>query len=142
MTVAAIEALVLRESLRHGEKDLPRRFFRASAKKIRIAWLTAAGSDLALPEVNGRAPLSIRLSNAYLDRVMTAAERDSAVMLSFLRVMGMMDSPARLLLPGFMFRVFRMRRAPQDTAQALSATQGDAEEAIDHASSAGTSITR
>lgn len=142
MTVAAIEALVLRESLRRGEKDLPRRFFRASAKKIRIAWLTAAGSDLALPEVNGHAPLSIRLSNAYLDRVMTAAERDSAVMLSFLRVMGMMDSPARLLLPGFMFRVFRMRRTPQDTAQALSATQGDAEPAIVHASSAGTSITR
>lgn len=142
MTVAAIEAVVLRECLRRGDKDLPRRFFRASAKKILIAWQTAAGSDLALPEVKGKAPLSMRLSNAYLDRVMTAAEHDPAVTLSFLRVMGMMDSPARLLTPGFIFRVLRTRRTRQDRAQALSATHGDAVAAIVHASSAGTSITR
>ena len=142
MTVAAIEALVLRECLRRGDKDLPRRFFGASAKKVRIAWQTAAGSDLALPEVKGKAPLSMRLSNAYLDRVMTAAESDPTVTLSFLRVMGMMDSPARLFLPRFVFRVFRTRQRRQAAAQALSATQGEAVAAIDHADSAGTSITR
>ena len=137
MTVAAIEALVLRECLRRGDNDLPRRYFRASAKKIRIAWQSAAGSDLALPEVCGKAPLSMRLSNGYLGRVMTAAERDPAVMLSFLRVMGMMDSPMRLLAPAFVFRVLRGQRR----TQALSATQGDAEPAIVQASSAGTSTT-
>jgi 2-polyprenyl-6-methoxyphenol hydroxylase-like FAD-dependent oxidoreductase len=141
MTVAAIEAVVLRECLRSGDKDLPRRFFRASAKKIRIAWQTAAGSDLALPEVKGKAPLSMRLSNAYLERVMTAAESDPTVVLQFLRVMGMMDSPTRLLLPAFVFRVLRTRRRPQAAAQALSATHGDAVAATVQASSAGTSIT-
>ncbi|WP_142392642.1 NAD(P)/FAD-dependent oxidoreductase [Mycobacterium sp. 3519A] len=141
MTVAAIEALVLRECLQRGDKDLPRRYFRATAKKIRIAWQTAVGSDLALPEVDGQAPLSIRLSNRYLDRVMTAAERDPVVTLRFLRVMGMMDSPMQLLLPHFMFRVFRAGRGRQRSAQLLSATHGDAEPAIAQASSAGTSIT-
>ena len=140
MTVAAIEALVLQKCLRRGDKNLPRRYFRASAKKIRIAWQTAVGSDLALPEVTGQAPLSMRLSNRYLELVMTAAERDPAVMLSFLRVMGMMDSPARLLSPSFVRRVVRTSRMYQ-RPQALSATHGDADAAMVHARSAGTSIT-
>jgi 2-polyprenyl-6-methoxyphenol hydroxylase-like FAD-dependent oxidoreductase len=142
MTVAAIEALVLRECLRRGDRDLPRRFFRSSAKKIRIAWQSAAGSDLALPEIEGSVPLSMRLSNAYLDRVMTAAESDPAVTLQFIRVIGMIDSPARLFLPSFIFRVLRARQPRYRPAQSFSATHGDAEPAIDHASSAGTSITR
>jgi 2-polyprenyl-6-methoxyphenol hydroxylase-like FAD-dependent oxidoreductase len=141
MTVAAVEALVLRDCLRRGDRDLPRRFFRSSAKKIRIAWQSAAGSDLALPEVQGHAPLSMRLSNVYLDQVMSAAESDPIVMLQFLRVIGMIDSPARLLLPSFVFRVLRDTRRRYQSAQALSATHGDAVAAIVHASSAGTSIT-
>ncbi len=142
MTVAAVEALVLRDCLSRGDRELPRRFFRSSANKIRVAWQSAAGSDLALPEVKGRVPLSMRLSNAYLDRVMTAAENDPTVMLQFLRVIGMIEHPARLLLPAFIFRVLRTRQRRYRPAQALSATHGDAEPAIDHASSAGTSITR
>ena len=141
MTVAAIEALVLRECLRRGDRELSRRFFRASAKKIRIAWQTATGSDLALPEVEGSVPLSMRLSNAYLDRVMSAAESDPTVTLQFMRVMGMIDSPARLLLPSFIFRVLRTGRRRYRSAQSLSATHGEPAAAIVHASSAGTSTT-
>jgi hypothetical protein len=125
-----------------GDRELPRRFFRSSANKIRVAWQSAAGSDLALPEVKGRVPLSMRLSNAYLDRVMTAAENDPTVMLQFLRVIGMIEHPARLLLPAFIFRVLRTRQRHYRPAQALSATHGEATPAIDQASSAGTSITR
>jgi 2-polyprenyl-6-methoxyphenol hydroxylase-like FAD-dependent oxidoreductase len=141
MTVAAIEALVLRECLRRGDTDLPRRFFRSSAKKIRIAWQSATGADLALPEVKGSVPLSMRLSNVYLDRVMSAAESDPTVMLQFMRVIGMIDSPARLLLPSFIFRVLRTGRRRYRSAQSLSATHGEAAAAIVHARSAGTSIT-
>jgi hypothetical protein len=84
----------------------------------------------------------MRLGNSHLDWVMTAAERDPDVMLTFLRVMGMMDPPARLLLPQFMFRVLRTGRTRQPAAQLLSATHGDAEPAIVQARSAGTSTTR
>jgi 2-polyprenyl-6-methoxyphenol hydroxylase-like FAD-dependent oxidoreductase len=130
MTVAAIEALVLRECLSRGDKDLPRRFFRSSAKKIRIAWQSATGSDLALPEVKGTVPWSMRLSNAYLDQVLIAAETDPTVMLRFLRVIGIVDSPAKLLLPSFIFRILRARRRRYRRTQSLPATHGEAAAAM------------
>ena len=126
MTVAAVESLVLRDCLRHGDEDLPRRFFRASAKTIRIAWQSAAGSDLALPEVEGALPFSMRLSNAYLERVLTAAESDSDVLLRFLRVLGMLDSPTKFFTPAFVFRVLRAHLPRHRRAHAPSSTQGEA----------------
>lgn len=141
MTVAAVEATVLRDCLRRGDGDLARRFFRSSAKTIRIAWQTAVGSDLALPEVEGTVPLSMRLSNAYLDRVLTASETDATVTLQFLRVLGMLDPPAKLFAPKFVVRVLRNQRRRYRRAQAVSATHGEAAAATDHASSVGTSIT-
>ncbi|WP_156434296.1 FAD-dependent monooxygenase [Mycobacterium sp. IS-1590] len=141
MTVAAVEATVLRDCLQRGDRNLARRFFRSSVKPIRIAWQTAVGSDLALPEVKGTVPLSIRLSNAYLDRVLTACETDEAVTLRFLRVLGMLDPPTKLFSPSIIRRVLRDRRSGYRRAHAVSVTHGDACAAIDHASAAGTSIT-
>jgi 2-polyprenyl-6-methoxyphenol hydroxylase-like FAD-dependent oxidoreductase len=111
MTVAAIEATVLRDCLRRGEHGLPRRFFRASAKKIRVAWQTAVGSDLALPEVVGPRPPSVRITNSFLDQVMTAAETDPTVAGQFMRVIGMIDPPARLLRPSILLRIARANRS-------------------------------
>jgi 2-polyprenyl-6-methoxyphenol hydroxylase-like FAD-dependent oxidoreductase len=110
MTVAAVEALVLRDCLNRGTRNLPRRFYRAGAKKVRVAWQTAVGSDLALPEIVGPRPLSMRISNACLEKVLTAAETDADVAQHFLRVVGMIDGPARLLRPGFVGRVVKANR--------------------------------
>jgi 2-polyprenyl-6-methoxyphenol hydroxylase-like FAD-dependent oxidoreductase len=110
MTVAAIEATVLRDCLRGGGPDLPRRFFRSTAKHVRVAWQTAVGSDLALPEVAGRRPFSTRISNAYLERVLSASEADAAVAGQFFRVIGMIDSPSQLMRPGFVLRVVGANR--------------------------------
>jgi 2-polyprenyl-6-methoxyphenol hydroxylase-like FAD-dependent oxidoreductase len=110
MTVAAAEAIVLRDCLRRGERNLPRRFFGASAKKVRVAWQTAVGSDLALPEVAGPRPLSMRITNAYLNRVMTAAETDPVVTQQFLRVIGMLDTPTQLLRPSIVVRLATAKR--------------------------------
>ena len=107
MTVAAIEATILRDCLRSGDRHLPRRFVAATAKKLRVAWQTAVGSDLALPEVVGPRPLSMRVTNAYLDRVLRAAENDPLVAGQFLRVTGMVDPAAQLLRPSFVLRVAR-----------------------------------
>ncbi|MDQ0381296.1 hypothetical protein [Amycolatopsis thermophila] len=49
MSVAALEALALRDCLRHGDRDLARRFFRITAKPIGVAWKPSVGSDVALP---------------------------------------------------------------------------------------------
>lgn len=110
MTVAAIEATVLRDCLLCGDHGLARRFFRASAKTVRVAWQTAAGSDLALPEVQGRRPMSMRISNAFLERVLTAVEVDPVVAGQFIRVTAMIDPPTRLLRPSMLRRVVRARR--------------------------------
>lgn len=105
MTVAALQAIVLRDCLEQGADDLPRRYFGAAAKKVRVAWQTAVGGDLAVPEVIGPRPLSMRFSNAYFERVLTAVETDRHVTEQFLRVTGMLDSPLRMLRPAFVLRV-------------------------------------
>ncbi|BBZ37842.1 FAD-dependent oxidoreductase [Mycobacterium conspicuum] len=73
MTMAALDAVVLGNCLRHEDRHLPRRFYHDSAKNIAVAWRTAVGADLALPQVAGPRPISMRITNAFLERVMIAA---------------------------------------------------------------------
>jgi len=110
MTVASIEAMTLRDCLRRGAHDLHRRFPRAAARTVRVAWRTAVGSDLALPEVEGRRTYMSKVTNAYIDRVLQAAESDAWVLEQFLLVTGMLEPPSRLLRPAMMLRVARRRR--------------------------------
>jgi 2-polyprenyl-6-methoxyphenol hydroxylase-like FAD-dependent oxidoreductase len=105
MTVAAIEAEVLRECLRTSSRKVPQRFYRESAKAIQAAWRTAVGSDLALPQVPGRPALSVRIMNAYQERVLTAMETDPVVAQQFLRVLWMLDRPSALARPAMVLRI-------------------------------------
>lgn len=107
MTMAALDAVVLRDCLRDEHRHLPRRFYHDSAKNIAVAWRTAVGADLALPEVAGPRPTSIRITNAFLERVIIAAQTDPVVAERFLRVVGMIDSPARLLQPAMILRIVK-----------------------------------
>jgi hypothetical protein len=85
MTVAALEALALRDCF-------PRRKRPAVAvlssrhKADQEAWQMAAGGDLSLPEIEGTPTLSTRLLNGYVDRVLTAAEYDTAALEQFVKV--------------------------------------------------------
>jgi hypothetical protein len=53
----------------------------------------------------------MRITTAYLDRVMSAAETDLIVASRFMRVIGMIDAPARLLRPTMVLRILRANRA-------------------------------
>ncbi|MBI3224438.1 MAG: FAD-dependent monooxygenase [Mycolicibacterium cosmeticum] len=128
MTMAAIESTILRDCLRQGDKDLARRFFRASARKLRVAWQTAVGSDLSLPEVEGPRPLAMRLSNAYLNWVMRAAETDVDTTAQLARVTGMLDSPLRLFRPGFVAHVAQINRRKHQPPAPLHAVPAPARE--------------
>jgi 2-polyprenyl-6-methoxyphenol hydroxylase-like FAD-dependent oxidoreductase len=123
MTVAALEALALRDCLSRGADDLSRRFFKAAARPIRQAWQLAAGGDLALPEIGGAQPLATRLFNGYVDRVLTAAEFDAAAFNQFARVTGLVDPATRLLRPAIMWRAAtaKYRRGQLDTQPAKPA---------------------
>jgi 2-polyprenyl-6-methoxyphenol hydroxylase-like FAD-dependent oxidoreductase len=122
MTVAALEALALRDSLSRGTKDLPRRFFRASAKPIGQAWQLAVGGDLSLPEIQGTAPISTRMLSGYMDRLLTAAEYDTAALAQFLKVAWLVDAPIRLLRPSMMRRAVSAKRRQQKRPLPVHAT--------------------
>lgn len=105
MSVAALQALALRNALAEGDRELSQRYFRAAAKPIDTAWQLAIGGDLALPEVEGARPLATRAVNAYLDRLLNAAERDPVLAERFSRVTHLLDPPPKLLHPAVLRRV-------------------------------------
>jgi 2-polyprenyl-6-methoxyphenol hydroxylase-like FAD-dependent oxidoreductase len=116
MSVAALQATALRDTLTSGDRDLARRFFRAAARPVNMAWQQTIGADLALPQVQGPRPLPVRVINAYVNRVLTTAERDPAVAEQFLRVTALQEPPTRLFRLSTALRVLlgnlRQRPAP------------------------------
>ena len=123
MTVAAMNALALCESLRHGEDGLPRRFLRASAKVVDGAWQMAAGSDLAFPEVRGPCSPRMRLNSFYTERVLAAAETDPFVAERFIRAVGFVDPPTALLHPAVLRRVWAVNRPRRADGKVASGTE-------------------
>jgi 2-polyprenyl-6-methoxyphenol hydroxylase-like FAD-dependent oxidoreductase len=99
MSVAALQAAALRDTLARGDRDLARRFFRAAARPADTAWQLAVGGDLSLPSVPGPRPLPVRLVNAYAGRVQAAATRDPVIAERLLRVVSLQDPPTRLFRP-------------------------------------------
>jgi flavin-dependent dehydrogenase len=117
MSVAALQAVALRDALAGGDGDLARRFFRAAAKPVDTAWQLTVGGDLALPQVEGPRPLPGRVLNAYAKRVQRAAERDPVVAAQFLRIASLQDPPTRLFRPSTALRVLfsSLRRRSEPT---------------------------
>jgi 2-polyprenyl-6-methoxyphenol hydroxylase-like FAD-dependent oxidoreductase len=107
VTVAAVEAMILRELLAHGGVPGARRYFRAIATAIDVPWDIAVGADLAFPWVPGKRSAKVRLVNAYMPRLHAAAARDAALAASLVRVIGLKDRPEGLLRPDRVLRVLR-----------------------------------
>jgi 2-polyprenyl-6-methoxyphenol hydroxylase-like FAD-dependent oxidoreductase len=123
MSVAALQAAALRDTLAGGDRDLARRFFRAAAKPVDVAWQLTVGGDLALPSVQGPRPLPVRVLNAYAGRVQAAAERDPAIAEQLLRVISLQDPPTRLFRPSTAVPVLlrSLRRGPAPTVETSTA---------------------
>ena len=117
MGVAALETLVLRSHLEAGLEPDPRALFRDMARAIDVPWDMAAGADLAHADVVGDRTAKIRIGNAYIPRLHKAAAHDTKLAITFLRVAGMLDSPANLFRPDIVLRVLshtaRHPTAPQ-----------------------------
>ncbi|MEY9211900.1 FAD-binding protein [Thermobifida halotolerans] len=107
MTVAALEALTLREHLRRGAHPSPLPFLKDVSGVIDVPWQTSAGSDLGFPEVEGPRSPAVRLANAYVGLVHAAAARDGAVTRTFMRVAGLVDPMGELMRPRMLLRVLR-----------------------------------
>ena len=108
MSVAALEALSLRECLRAGPAaGLARRFFAKAARIVDIPWGIAVGADLRFPGIHGARTAKVRLVNAYLARFHVAAATNPVLGGAFLRVVNLMDRPESLLGPTIALRVLR-----------------------------------
>ncbi|GHF66779.1 2-polyprenyl-6-methoxyphenol hydroxylase-like FAD-dependent oxidoreductase [Amycolatopsis bartoniae] len=107
MTIAAMEAVALRQCLARGRHDLSRRFFSAAARLVAGPW--QLGARRSAPSRTGAA----RLQAAVLNRVITAATRDDVVGAQFARVMGLLDPPSSLARPRVLWHVLRQGAAAQ-----------------------------
>jgi len=117
MSVAALEALELRRCLEGGRQRLAKRFFRAAGKVVNQAWDMAVGGDLALPEVPGDRPLMLRITNAYVERLLRVAEHDPVVATAFGDVGDLLAPPQEVMRPRILWRVLRgnLHRTPATT---------------------------
>ncbi len=107
MSVAALEALMMRRHLEQGIEPQPARWFRDLARVVDVAWNMSAGGDLAFPGVQGRRTFKIQLLSAYLARLHAAAAQDAHLATAFIRVSGLVAPPQSLLHPSVVLRVLR-----------------------------------
>jgi 2-polyprenyl-6-methoxyphenol hydroxylase-like FAD-dependent oxidoreductase len=110
MTVAALQALALREHVgRHGTAE-PHRWLRRVTRVGDAPWGMVVNGDLAFPTVEGHRTATVRLLGAYIARLHAAAAQDQRLAISFGQVMALVDAPTALLRPATVVRVLRGRR--------------------------------
>ncbi len=124
MTVAAQEAVTLRDVLNAGADNLAPRFFKAAAKIVDIPWDIAVGNDLRHPRVEGPRPAMVRFINWYIGKLHLAARNDAVLAAAFLKVANLMSPPPALLSPATAWRVWRgnRRAGPRLSSSAVEAT--------------------
>ena len=109
MTVGALEALALRDSLRRSREghggQLWRTFFQEAATVIHGPWSMATGADFLHPRTEGERPWDIRFRNWYLERVLAATGRDAEVTTTFYQVLHSLRKPESLFRPDILARV-------------------------------------
>jgi 2-polyprenyl-6-methoxyphenol hydroxylase-like FAD-dependent oxidoreductase len=106
ITVAAVEALALRDCLAAGQQQLARRFFRQASAIVGHAWSITAGGDRRLAVDADAGPLT-RLVGWYTDKLLVAARHDPQLSMAFWSVANLFAPPASLLRPRVAWRVLR-----------------------------------
>ena len=112
MTVAALEALALREVLADGPDRLrlAQEFWQACAAVVDTPWQMSAGGTARLPGYRGPVSRRTRMVNAYLTTLQRAAWSDTAVGTAFVRVAQLEAPPQSLVSPSVLARVVRASR--------------------------------
>jgi 2-polyprenyl-6-methoxyphenol hydroxylase-like FAD-dependent oxidoreductase len=121
MTVAALEAVALRDMLARGPVDA-HTFFARAHRIEDVAWKIATGGDLRFEAVEGRRTSDGALMNRYLDRLTAAARTDPVLARQFLLVASFVERPESFFRPAVLWRVLvGGRKAARDAAPAVAA---------------------
>jgi pimeloyl-ACP methyl ester carboxylesterase/2-polyprenyl-6-methoxyphenol hydroxylase-like FAD-dependent oxidoreductase len=110
MTVAALEALALRALLRRGTDGLRRRYLRAASRIVGSAWNLATAADLAIPEIGGEPSLTVKVQNAYVERLQRAAVTDGEAAVTLIGIVSMTATSRSALRPRMAWRALRGAR--------------------------------
>jgi len=106
MSVAALQAAALEQSLATGQLSA-QHFFSRAAKVVDSPWRIAVGADLRIPETVGPRSKTIDFVNWYLSKLHKAAHRDPAASVAFLRVANLVASPPSVMHPRTVMRVLK-----------------------------------
>ena len=111
MSVAALQAVALRESLSTARStEVARSYLARATRIVDRAWTITAGADLQLPGVHGTTKPTPRIIARYLRQVQTVAQHDRAIAAKFLRVTNLLSPPSTLLSLSTVVGVLRSRR--------------------------------
>ena len=105
MSVAALEALQLHDTLKSNGGNLALPFFDRVNDVVDIAWMLAVGGDFEFEQTTGPKPRGTDFFNRYLSRLIHKAHRDGKLTEYFYRVVTMEEPPTSLLRPGVIRRV-------------------------------------
>jgi 2-polyprenyl-6-methoxyphenol hydroxylase-like FAD-dependent oxidoreductase len=125
MTVAALQALAMRDQLRAETTPSTQSVLRTLARVIDAPWELAIGADLSVPEVQGPRPPRRRFANRYVRRLQAGAASDPKLSQAFVRVTGLIDPPEALLRPATALRVLRPRMSATGRTVTRAATHHD-----------------
>jgi 2-polyprenyl-6-methoxyphenol hydroxylase-like FAD-dependent oxidoreductase len=105
MTVAALEALTLRDCLRSGDAPLAQRFFGAAARYIGATWAGNQARTRVTSPTRDRRSMRERLQDWTARAALNASAHDVVLTERFLRVTNFIDPPARLQDPALIPRI-------------------------------------
>jgi 2-polyprenyl-6-methoxyphenol hydroxylase-like FAD-dependent oxidoreductase len=128
MSVAALEAVALAESITQGPSDLGRRFFRKAANVVDTPWSIVVGGDLRIPGTVGPRNAGVNFINWYMSKLHKAAHHDPVVALAFHTVGNLLAPPPSVLHPRIAARVLwgnlRPRGKAHSTEESMPAAAG------------------
>ena len=105
MSVAALEAVALDETLASGTQSLWQRFYKRTKKILDSPWEIATDEDFRFPQTVGKRPWGYRLITKYLERVHALASTDERTFRQFIEVVHLLVPPSSLMSPANIFRV-------------------------------------
>lgn len=106
MSSAAVQAKVLRHCLAENDRDdVGSRYFHGAAKKLAPLWRANRLNDFATAPTTGWRVIPQRLFNWYTDKLAAAAADDIVLAEAFMRMVNLIDPPAKLLTPSMSMRV-------------------------------------
>ena len=94
-----------------AEHQLAKTFFKRTVKIKNKLWKMSTNEDFRFSETTGTRPFGIGLMNKYVSQMHRATLHDEVVCKTFLKVMGLVDPPTKLMHPKIIWRILRQHQA-------------------------------